>query len=220
MSDPILKKLQDIAHVTAVLDEHVMWSMLDLHVFDILCLDLTTPGSNGIALCRAVREASKIPILALVIDGDDDSRIAAFDAGADHCLWPSLSPREIAARLNSLVRRAYHTEGPALQREISFAGFRLHPRDRILVDPSGKVVSLTAAEFDLLFALSRQAGKVLSRKQLLSLTFAGSAGPTERSIDVHITRLRRKIEDQPHEPKIIKTIRLGGYMFTPHIQSQ
>lgn len=104
-------------------------------------------------------------------------------------------------------------------RPLRFDGWRLDPLRRQLHDPRNTRISLTTAEFDLLLAFCRNPGRVLSREELLTLTHAGLAGPVERSVDVHVSRIREKIETDPHEPALLKTVRLGGYMFTARVEA-
>jgi two-component system OmpR family response regulator len=120
-----------------------------------------------------------------------------------------------------LLRRAQGEYEPrtARSRPLQFCGWRIDPAGRQLQTPDGVVVALTSAEFDVLLAFCRNPGKVLSREQLLELTHGGLAGPVERSIDVHVSRIRQKIETDPGEPSLIKTVRLGGYIFTAVVES-
>jgi two-component system OmpR family response regulator len=186
---------------------------------DLLLLDLMLPGEDGRSICTRLRAASSnLPIIMVTALGDDSDRIVGLEIGADDYVSKPFNTRELIARIRALLRRARASEGArARQAPLSFAGWRLHPTERKLTNPQGALVTTTSAEFDLLLAFCTHAGEVLSREQLLELTHGGVAGPVERSVDVHVSRIRQKIEPAPSDPTFIKTIRLGGYIFTPDV---
>jgi DNA-binding winged helix-turn-helix (wHTH) protein/CheY-like chemotaxis protein len=136
--------------------------------------------------------------------------------GADDYVTKPFNSRELVARIRTVLRRAQGAVAAPIEhlKVYRFAGWVVSARDRELINPEGARVSTTSAEFDLLVALCQNPGAILSREQLLELTHGGSAGPIERTIDVHISRIRQKMEPNPREPTFIKTVRLGGYMFT------
>lgn len=186
---------------------------------DLLLLDAATTGVDVIQLCYGIRLISAVAMIVLAATGNPEERIRALEHGADDCFSRRLGIREIKARIASLVRRASFGAGAlSHQTSMRFAGWVIDPQRRILSDPAGDHVDLTAAEFDLLWAFCRNGGKTLTRQRLLTLTRVGAARPTERSIDVHVMRLRAKIEEDPHHPVMLKTVRLGGYMFTPLVE--
>jgi two-component system OmpR family response regulator len=188
---------------------------------DLIVLDLMLPGEDGLSLCRRLRAASAIPIVMLTAKGEDIDRIIGLEMGADDYLPKPFNPRELLARIRAVLRRRV---GEPISGErqaaqiVSFAGWQLHLAVRELFNPEGAKVSLTGAEFDLLHAFCERPGRVLSRDQLLDLTQGRVAGPFERSIDVLVSRLRQKMERDPREPQFIKTIRSGGYLFTPQVE--
>lgn len=188
--------------------------LLNARPFHLLMLDTQMPERACLAFCRTVRSISEIAIV-LIVDAHDDSIVYdGLDAGADTYVLRGGKSRDTFARLRSVMRRitsnAFVAED---QREVVFDGWRIDPSKRTLRDPVGTLRQLTAAEYELLLALARNAGTTLSRKQLLDATRFGMAGPSERSIDVHIARLRKEIEPIPHHPIYVKTVRLGGYLF-------
>jgi two-component system OmpR family response regulator len=152
--------------------------------------------------------------------GEDVDRIVGLEIGADDYVTKPFNSRELVARIRALLRRS-RSFGLKTGRRLGplrFAGWRLFPAERRLLSPEGVRVTTTSAEFDLLLAMCQHAGEVLSRELLLELTHGGAAGPIERSIDVHISRIRQKIEPDPRDPTFIKTVRLGGYIFTPEVE--
>jgi two-component system, OmpR family, response regulator len=188
---------------------------------DLLILDSSVaPEADALLLCREFRLISSVAIIILTRSQDHEYRIQALEAGADDCFPRELELREFKARVSSLLRRAAFGAGVLSKASVlRFAGWSLDPHQRVLTDPHGQDIALTAAEFDLLWAFCRNSGKTLSRKTLLTFTNVGFAGPVERSIDVHVSRLRAKIEADPHRPVFLRTVRLGGYVFTPRVEA-
>lgn len=188
--------------------------------FDLVLLDVMLPGEDGFSICRRLRADARTPIIMLTAVAADVDRIIGLEFGADDYVTKPFNTRELLARIKSLLRRAsYGTARPNREEVMTFAGWRVDPVARSLRDSEGSQVFMTTAEFDLLVALCANAGQVLTREQLLSFTHAGVAGPVERSVDVHISRIRQKIEPNPKDPSFIKTVRLGGYLFTPTVEA-
>jgi two-component system OmpR family response regulator len=199
---------------------------MDLHLaegrFDLIVLDLMLPGEDGLAICRRLRRANRIPIIMLTAKGDPLDRIIGLEMGADDYLAKPFDPRELLARIRAVLRRVRDAaEGAAdrTARRYAFAGFGIDVVARRLTDPGGAELALTGAEFDLLLALVERPGRVLSRDRLLDLTQGRAAGPFERSVDILVSRIRRKMERDPHHPEIIRTVRSGGYMFAADVES-
>jgi two-component system, OmpR family, response regulator len=196
---------------------------MDVHLkqsdIDLVVLDLMLPGEDGISICRRLRNASDLPIIMLTALSEDIDRILGLELGADDYVTKPFNSRELVARIRACLRRARKAGSPrgGRTRAFRFAGWRLNATERQLYNVDGVRVTTTSAEFDLLVAFCEHPGKVLSRDQLLDLTHGGLAGPLERSIDVHISRIRQKIEPNPRDPNLIKTVRLGGYLFTPSV---
>ena len=188
---------------------------------DLILLDVMLPREDGFSICRRLRASSTVPIIMLTARDEDVDRIVGLELGADDYVTKPFNSRELIARIRALLRRS-QTAGAASShrmRPMRFAGWRIYPGERQLYSPNGVRVSTTSAEFDLLLAFCLNPGRILSRDQLLELTHGGLAGPIERSVDVHVSRIRQKIEDDPRDPMLIKTVRLGGYVFTPGVEA-
>jgi two-component system OmpR family response regulator len=197
-----------------------MDALLKSRSVDLVILDIMLPGEDGLSICRRLRAASSIPIIMVTARDEDIDRIIGLEIGADDYVTKPFNSRELIARIRALLRRAEgSTSSPRLRAQpLGFAGWRIDPTTRELYDPENVRVSLTSVEFDLLIALCRNPGRTLSRDQLLELIHGGQVGSIERSVDVHISRIRQKIEADPRDPTLIKTVRLGGYLFTPHVE--
>jgi two-component system, OmpR family, response regulator len=205
--------------VSAATGAAAMDSVLGLAQIDLVVLDLMLPGEDGLSICRRLRAASAIPIIMVTARGDAVDRIIGLEIGADDYLPKPFDSRELVARIRALLRRAQGGgNGGGRMHPLRFAGWRIDPASRQLRDPDGVQVAMTSVEFDLLAALCRHSGQVLSRDQLIELTHSGLASPVQRSIDVHVSRIRQKIEPDPDSPRYIKTVRLGGYMFTERVE--
>jgi two-component system OmpR family response regulator len=187
---------------------------------DLVVLDLMLPGADGLTLCRRLRTRSQIPVIMLTARGEEIDRIVGLEMGADDYMAKPFNPRELLARIRAVLRRAQSAALRAAPRPraLVFLGWRIDCALRELRDPNGVLIALTGAEFELLQALCERSGRILSREQLLDLTQARAAGSQERSIDVLVSRLRRKIERDAHSSEIIKTVRSGGYLFTPAVE--
>lgn len=187
--------------------------------FDLIVLDVMLPGENGLNICRRLRAETNIPILILTALGEEIDRVFGLEIGADDYVTKPFSARELTARIRALLRRTvYAPDERDWSRVLLFNGWRLDPIRRQLHDPSNARVSTTTHEFDLLLAFCRNAGRVLSREELLGVTHAGLAGPIERSVDVHVSRIRQKIEKDARDPVLLRTVRLGGYIFTATVE--
>jgi two-component system, OmpR family, response regulator len=206
--------------VSVVSNGHDMDRLLQQEQVDVVVLDVMLPGESGLSICRRLRASSSMPIIMLTALGEDVDRIIGLEIGADDYVTKPFNSRELVARIRALLRRARAGAKTSLrQGPLRFAGWRIFPTERKLLDPDGVRVTTTSAEFDLLLAFCQNAGQVLSREQLLDLTHGGLAGPVERSVDVHVSRLRQKIEPDTRDPTLIKTVRLGGYIFTPDVEA-
>lgn len=223
---PIAEMLRDSLMEQGMLvelagDGAIMDAKMRAMVFDLVVLDVMLPGEDGLSLCRRLRANSGIPILMLTSVNGDIDRIVGLEIGADDYVTKPFILRELVARIKGLLRRsnfASHREVRQRPKPLRFEGWRVDPIRRQVHDPSDARVAMTTHEFDLLLAFCRNPGRVLTREQLLVVTHAGLAGPIERSIDVHISRLRQKIEKDPRDPVLVRTVRLGGYMFTAAVE--
>lgn len=209
--------------VTPAADGREMMHLMEKGRFDLIVLDLMLPGEDGLSLCRRVRAESSLPIIMLTAMGEEMDRIIGLEMGADDYLPKPFNPRELLARIKAVLRRAADRGATAASSDVAahvFEGWRLDTVKRELRAPDGALVPLTAGEFELLSAMVERAGQVLSRDQLLDLTRGRDAAPFDRSVDVLISRLRRKIESDPKEPSIIKTVRGGGYILSSGVVPQ
>jgi two-component system OmpR family response regulator len=184
---------------------------------DLVVLDIMLPGEDGLSICRRLRAASPLPIIMLTARGADVDRIVGLEIGADDYVTKPFNSRELVARIRALLRRAQDGRDSLRRRArpLVFCGWRIDLASRQLRNPDDVQVALTTVEFDVLAVFCQNPGRILSRDQLIELTHGRLAGPLERSIDVHISRIRQKIEPDPRDPTFIKTVRLGGYLFTP-----
>jgi two-component system OmpR family response regulator len=204
--------------VTTVRNGGEMRQALETGNFSLMLLDLMLPGEDGLAICRKLRAAkSPIPIIMLTALGEEADRIVGLESGADDYLPKPFSPRELVARINAVLRRSDVAAAPEPEDRLSFAGFMLEPERRRLLDSHGTEIELTAGEYDLLLVLARRPRRVLNRDQLLDLTKGREASPFDRSIDVQISRLRRKLQGASEGAEIIKTVRFGGYVFAAEV---
>jgi two-component system phosphate regulon response regulator OmpR len=186
----------------------------------VAILDLAMPGEDGLSLARDLRQAGDLGIVMLTASTDRIDRIVGLELGADDFVQKPFDPRELLARLRALVRRmAVAAKGGDLAgtvgREVRFGRCVLNLDARRLYDITGAEVAITAMEFDLLSAFAERPNRVLSRDQLLSLAHNRDSEAFDRSIDIRIMRLRKKIEDHPDKPAVLKTVRGSGYLFDP-----
>jgi two-component system OmpR family response regulator len=197
-----------------------MASILEASRVSLVILDLMLPHENGLALCRQLRATGTLPIIMLTAMGDEVDRIIGLEMGADDYLAKVANPRELLARVRAVLRRAGTPEAGAptdQKRILEFAGWRLDVTHRQLYSTKDALVPLRAGEFELLLAFVERPQRVLSRDQLLDLSRGRAANVFDRSIDVQISRLRRKIEPDPKEPTLIRTVRNGGYILAANV---
>ncbi|HSF47582.1 MAG TPA: winged helix-turn-helix domain-containing protein, partial [Burkholderiales bacterium] len=188
---------------------------------DLVILDLMLPGEDGFSLTRRLRIHSQVGIIILTGKGETVDRVVGLEVGADDYLAKPFDLRELLARVKSVLRRTRRTasgEGAKPGTMISFAGWRLDPNARRLFSPKGVHVPLTTGEFQLLSVFLDHPNRVLSRDQLLDFVHGRDAGPFDRSMDMQVGRLRRKIEEDPENPTLIQTVRAAGYIFTPAVK--
>ncbi len=207
--------------VSVAADGQEMDRRLSERRIDLVVLDVMLPGEDGLSLCRRIRATSQTPIIMLTARGEELDRIVGLEMGADDYMPKPFNPRELLARINAVLRRQAAALTAAVNpgsTRMTFLQWVIDIRLRELRNPQGARVALTSAEFDLLQAFCERPGRVLSRDNLLDLTQGRAAGSFERSIDVLVSRLRRKLEAGPDNPAIIKTVRSGGYLFTPEIE--
>jgi two-component system OmpR family response regulator len=209
--------------VTAVRDSREARRAWTRGAFQLVVLDLMLPGESGLDLARWLRDQEDVPIVMLSAMGEDTDRIIGLELGADDYIAKPFNPRELMARIRAVMRRATDTQdspasGERIARPLRFAGWTLEPARRRLLNPEGVEVPLTGGEYDLLFALLERANRVLTRDMLLDLLRGRQAGPFDRAIDVAVSRLRRKLDDQGGGAQLIKTVRGGGYVLAATVE--
>jgi len=207
--------------VSTANDGNGMRRVLGQHHIDLVILDLMLPGEDGLTLARELRSESGIGIIILTGRSETVDRIIGLEMGADDYLPKPFHLRELLARVKSVLRRVSSRTGERAaptRSSARFAGWTLDLSSRELRSPAGREVRLTTGEFDLLAAFVNNANQVLTRDRLLDLARNREAGPFDRTIDVQVGRLRRKLEDDPQRPTMIKTVRGSGYIFTPPVE--
>ena len=214
---------KDGFRVSTAADGRAMRKALADSRIDLVLLDLMLPGEDGLSLCRTLRAGSNIPIIMLTAKGEEVDRVIGLEMGADDYLPKPFGSRELIARIKAVLRRSRDTASAPLEPHPAgyrFDRWRLDTGARELLRDDGVTVPLSTGEYDLLLALVQRPQRVLNRDQLLDLARGRAANALDRSIDTQISRLRKKLERDPGEPLIIKTIWGGGYMFTPEVMHE
>lgn len=208
-------------------DGEEMFAVIDKNPVDIVILDLMLPGEDGFSLCQKLRSKSRIPVIMLTAMNDFTDRVVGLEVGADDYVTKPFDQRELLARVRAVLRRTGETAATPQQKKtrpkLYFGKWCLDVARRELLADDETLVFLTSGEFDLLLAFVESPQRVLTRDQLLDargLAYAPYDAPFDRTIDVQVSRLRRKLEDDPRNPGIIRTIRNGGYMFTLKVVSR
>jgi two-component system OmpR family response regulator len=204
--------------------EEVFKALEEDSTFKLIILDVMMPGMGGVEVCRRLRQSSQIPIIMLTAVDEETDKIVSLELGADDYLAKPFNPRELLARVRALLRRAHEfankpsdTADETSGDLFKFSGWTLDTGLRRLISPTQTEVVLSGGTYDLLVAFLERPKRVLSRDQLLDVTKNRSFEPFDRSIDVQISRLRQKLEDDPKQPQMIKTVRTGGYIFTSDV---
>ncbi|WP_157268188.1 response regulator [Azohydromonas aeria] len=227
--DPALRELlegylaENELRVTAVASGRAMADVFEREAIDLVVLDLRLPGEDGMQLARQLRERAPVPIVLLTGKAEEADRVMGLEWGADDYVTKPFSPRELLARIRAVLRR-YRQPAQApvrdgQRRAYRFAGWELNLHTRRLTAPDGRKVELSNHEFSLLVALCGAPQRVLSRDQLLELSRLHSTEVYDRTVDVQVLRLRRKIESNPSQPVLILTERGAGYLFAAQVES-
>jgi two-component system OmpR family response regulator len=209
---------------SGVRDGREMWPALEGAPTDLILLDIMLPGSNGLDLCRALRRAGEVPIVVVSARGEEMDRVLGLELGADDYLAKPFGHKELLARVRAVLRRArgarqtLDSASGTARSMLQFAGWSLDLRRRELTDPAGAVVDISGAEHDLLLGFLENSQRVLVRDRLLELSRARAGDVSDRSVDVLVSRLRRKIEAGGVETPLIRTVRGVGYMFTAKVE--
>lgn len=215
--DPLQRYLKEAGYrVTSADSAAAARRVLKSSAIDLVVLDIMMPGEDGLSLCRSLREGDSIPVILLTARGEDIDRIVGLEMGADDYVAKPFNPRELLARIAAVLRRANalpRLSKTPLAERIRFDRWILDVSQRELVDEKGVAMPLSAGEFRLLTTLIERPKMSLTREQLLDLTQGRDAEAFDRSIDNAVSRLRKKIEEDPRNPRIIKTVWGGGYMF-------
>jgi two-component system OmpR family response regulator len=207
--------------VKAVADGRGMRAALKTVHPDLVILDLMLPGEDGLALCRELRSQTNVPILMLTARGEETDRIVGLEMGADDYVAKPFHPRELLARVKSILRRARalpENLQPERVKGFRFSGWSLDVATRTLTAPDGVLVDLSGTEFRLLRALVDHPNRTLSREHLIDLMLDRDAGSFDRAIDVQVSRLRRRLRDNGKEPTLIKTVRGQGYVLAAAVE--
>ncbi len=200
--------------VTAARDaEHARRILAGLD-FDLMVLDVMMPGEDGLSLCKWIRENSETPVMLLTAKGDTDNRIEGLEAGADDYLAKPFEPKELLLRINAILRRVPQTEADTAPKVLNLGAIR-YDMERGEMWLGEDIVRLTATEMQLMKIFSAKPGEAISRAQLVEDLGRDRGQAQERAVDVQITRLRRKIEQNPKQPRYLQTVRGAGYMLAP-----
>ena len=185
---------------------------------DLVLLDVMMPGEDGLSLCRHLVEAKAIPTIFLTARGEATDRIVGLEIGADDYVVKPFEPRELVARIRSVLRRAGRAAAPADNELYEFEGWKLDPLKRRLIDAEGAIVAISSVEFRLLMAFLEHPRQVLDRDRLLDMVQGREAHLFDRAVDNQVSRLRRKIEVDSRNPQLIQTVWGGGYMLAADVK--
>lgn len=185
----------------------------------MVILDVMLPDTDGFTLCKTVRSQSAIPIVMLTASADDTDRIVGLELGADDYIAKPYNPRELLARIKAIQRRMQIGGAAGVVRYLRFAGFTMDLVERQLTDSQNQPVVLTSMDFNLLRFFAEHAGETLDRGRLMEQTRGRDLGPLDRSLDVQVSRLRQRLQDDGKQPALIKTVRGSGYVFSADVTS-
>ncbi len=207
--------------VSVAVDGSAAYQLIADRAVDLVILDVMLKGEDGFSICRRLRSESRVPIIMLTAMSDHTDRVVGLEIGADDYLSKPFDARELLARVKAVLRRSATMSpapsGTSTRPMLAFAGWRLNVAKRELRATDHSLVILSGAEFDLLLAFAEHSQRVLNRDQLLDLARGSTHAAFDRSVDVLVSRLRRKLEADPKAPSVIRTVRNGGYIFMPQV---
>lgn len=226
--DPEIRQLvcallaREALECEAAADAEAFWRLYEKRKPDLIILDLMMPGEDGLSICRRLQGLGDTPVLIASARGEPMDRVVGLEVGADDYISKPFEPRELVARVRALLRRRDRSRqaggGPGADaRHVAFPGWSLDLGARALETEDGVAVELTAGEFDLLAAFVRRPQQVLSRDDIMDVLKGRQADAFDRSIDIQVSRLRRKLNDDPRQPALIRTVRNAGYLFTAEV---
>ena len=224
--DPEIRQLvcallaREALECEAVPDAEAFWRLYGTRKPELIILDLMMPGEDGLSVCRRLQGLGDTSVLIASARGEPMDRVIGLEVGADDYIGKPFEPRELVARVRALLRRRDRAQraGPGADvRHMVFAGWSLDLAARALETDSGIPVELTAGEFDLLATFVRRPQQVLSRDDIMDVLKGRQADAFDRSIDIQVSRLRRKLDDDPRRPTLIRTVRNAGYLFTAEV---
>ncbi len=207
-------------HVHSAGDADSVVETLNRFALDAIILDVMLPGTSGIEACRQIRRISSVPVILLTARSEEAMRVSGLEGGADDYVTKPFSPRELLARLRSVLRRSRGADpsaSPRAKNLLVFDGWVLDTMRRELTSPEGVLIDLSTGEYNLLVAFLEHANRVLSREMLMELAKTRTSDAFDRTIDVQISRLRRKLEATGGTGQVIKTVRGAGYVFVPKV---
>jgi len=199
-------------------DAGQFWPAWERRRPDLVVLDLMMPGEDGLSICRRIQ--GHAPVLIASARGEPLDRVIGLEVGADDYIAKPFEPRELVARIKALLRRQTRAGASPAVRRVSFQGWTLDIAARALIAPDASAVELTAGEFDLLAALARRPQQIMSRDDIMDVLKGRQADAFDRSIDIQMSRLRRKLGDDPRSPTLIRTVRNAGYLFAADVEEQ
>lgn len=198
-----------------------MMARLDRNEIDLIVLDIMMPGDDGFTLCKKLRAHSDIPIIMLTAGSDETDRIIGLELGADDYMTKPFNPRELLARIKAVMRRLEDRQqnAPPRAEQLSFGVWTLDVQKRQLRHDRGEVIALNGADYDLLQIFLQHPGEIISRESLFQRLKGRELSPYDRSIDVQISRLRHKLNDDGRSPQLIRTVRGQGYILTTDVEA-
>lgn len=206
-------------HVLTAEGANALYQQLAEHTPDLLIVDVMMPGDDGFTICRELRKTNDTPIIMLTASADDTDRILGLELGADDYIGKPFNPRELLARIKAVLRRTRPAAAPHEARWVRFGEWQLDRMTRELVDHTGERTALSGADFQLLQVFLERPAQVITRDDLYTLTRGRDAPPLNRSIDVHVCRLRQRLGEDAQHSQLIRTVRGAGYVLTARVDT-